>query len=476
MKKPSLTSQLFIVLITILRSGPVAAEDPQNVLVIHSYDAGYEWTRDFHRGIEMAIDSSGSDVKLSVEYLDTKRIISDSYFADLNRYFVAKYANYQFDGVLLTDDNALRFFNQLDLPNLKQLPTVAGGIGDLTASLLPSTDYGTILYEKDYIEENLALIHKLRPNMQRLYYLVDYSYTSMLVREWLLIELRKYPDTELVEIRDIPLERARQKLAQISSDDAVLLTHFNTELDNAVYHGYSYIAETLSVASEAPVFVLWGFYLKGDVLGGYVNRSQDIGIKLVQILGSQMGNQLTVNAVAQGHTPATFQYHVLKKFGIAESELPENSQILDKPESFFDKHRQVVVIFLVISLFLVLVIIVLGALLQRKRELHKRDKKIVALQKQTLDVQKNLIHVLGESIETRSGETGNHVNRVAKLSSHLAKLYGLPPRDCEVIEIISPMPCAASAATKRPGVLNRLLIISVKTAVLSLTRHWCSCS
>ncbi|WP_139280543.1 HD-GYP domain-containing protein, partial [Vibrio parahaemolyticus] len=67
------------------------------------------------------------------------------------------------------------------------------------------------------------------------------------------------------------------------------------------------------------------------------------------------------------------------------------------------------------------------------------NRKIVLLQKRTLNVQKEMIHVLGEAIESRSGETGQHVKRVAKLSRRLAQLCGLTHREVEMIEIISPM-------------------------------------
>lgn len=50
-----------------------------------------------------------------------------------------------------------------------------------------------------------------------------------------------------------------------------------------------------------------------------------------------------------------------------------------------------------------------------------------------------MIYILGEAIESRSGETGNHVKRVASLSSKLAQLYGLDKSECDLLEVISPM-------------------------------------
>jgi len=53
--------------------------------------------------------------------------------------------------------------------------------------------------------------------------------------------------------------------------------------------------------------------------------------------------------------------------------------------------------------------------------------------------QHELIYRIGESVESRSKETGNHVRRVAKYSELLAKLYGLDNDLCENISIASTM-------------------------------------
>ncbi|MEK6195001.1 MAG: HD domain-containing protein, partial [Deltaproteobacteria bacterium] len=52
---------------------------------------------------------------------------------------------------------------------------------------------------------------------------------------------------------------------------------------------------------------------------------------------------------------------------------------------------------------------------------------------------KEVIIILGEVIETRSKETGNHVRRVAEFSYLLALKYGLDQTQAELLRIASPM-------------------------------------
>jgi len=53
--------------------------------------------------------------------------------------------------------------------------------------------------------------------------------------------------------------------------------------------------------------------------------------------------------------------------------------------------------------------------------------------------QKELIYRMGVTGENRSKETGFHVKRVAEYSWLLAKLYGLPLRECDILRDVSPM-------------------------------------
>lgn len=55
------------------------------------------------------------------------------------------------------------------------------------------------------------------------------------------------------------------------------------------------------------------------------------------------------------------------------------------------------------------------------------------------ETQKEIIATMGEAGEFRSKETGNHVKRVAKYSSILARLAGLGEDEAQLIEIASPM-------------------------------------
>lgn len=63
----------------------------------------------------------------------------------------------------------------------------------------------------------------------------------------------------------------------------------------------------------------------------------------------------------------------------------------------------------------------------------------VILRNEIEGTQRDMLYMLGESIETRSKETGQHVRRVAEYCRLIALGIGLSEREAEVIEIASPL-------------------------------------
>lgn len=63
----------------------------------------------------------------------------------------------------------------------------------------------------------------------------------------------------------------------------------------------------------------------------------------------------------------------------------------------------------------------------------------VYLNREIEETAREMVYRLGEAVETRSKETGNHVKRVALISELLAKKIGLEPMVCELIKLASPM-------------------------------------
>lgn len=413
----------------------------KQVLVLHSYQQSYQWTSDFQRGFDSAVEKLYHPVKFSIEYLDTKRLNSPQYLAEFQRFYTLKYRNTTFDAVLITDDNALNMVNQWPDSPIAGLPMIAGGINDLSASLNSVTEVSRILYERDDLLGTLSMISALRPELRHLYFVTDDSHTGRLVRNSFM-EAFQHSELATIPISTIEgqtLQQTADRLRDVSSHDAVILSHYNTEIGLGVYHSYDAVANRLADSSAAPIFVFWEFYISGGVVGGYVNRSEIIGQQMIVEL-AEILNLTFRSAVKNGAGKrAVVDYPSIEKHNLNIDALKGNVLILNEPKSEFEENLFTIGYSILSFVCLSFVIVSQSRTIRQKKELNNKNRKIVTLQRKTLDVQKQMIHVLGEAIETRSGETGHHVKRVAKLSVHLAQRYGLSHREIEMLEVISPM-------------------------------------
>jgi len=72
-------------------------------------------------------------------------------------------------------------------------------------------------------------------------------------------------------------------------------------------------------------------------------------------------------------------------------------------------------------------------------DLDRSQAAARAHEQELIATQSEVIHTLGEVVESRSHETGNHIDRVALGAAMLAELAGLPPEDCELLRLAAPM-------------------------------------
>lgn len=438
----SLLFSLFLVLFSLNSVAQLPdTEKPINILVLHSYSPSYEWTMNIEEGIKNTTKNSDKPIRLSVEYMDLKRIEGNDYQIEYANYLEVKYTTDYFDAIVVSDDNGLNFLVQNGNRLFPNIPIVAIGINNIDINLGPIKDRTMVYYEKDHIVENLGLAKSLFPESKSVYLLSDNSLTSQLVRQHFLNEAKQFPTLEITVIDDKSLSEAAIFLSKLPPESIVFLTHYNTELQQGRYYDYASVVSRLSKNSTVPIFVFWEHYIGHGALGGYVNRSYSLGVQSILSLSHRLNFAIVDSVVdyPSAWEGFVFDYGMVEKFDIEKEDLPYASSIVNEPSSYLYENRNIITVVLLLATMMLGIIITQFIAIRRKKELNENKSHILALQNKTLTVQREMIEVLGEAIETRSGETGNHVRRVAKMSLLLGKISGLPKCEYELIEVISPM-------------------------------------
>jgi len=79
----------------------------------------------------------------------------------------------------------------------------------------------------------------------------------------------------------------------------------------------------------------------------------------------------------------------------------------------------------------------------------------ILLNQEVLDTQGELIHRMGDAVESRSDEVGFHVKRMSELSHRLALAYGLSAEEADIVRRAAPMHDIGKIATPDAVLLKK---------------------
>ncbi|MFO7830347.1 MAG: ATP-binding protein [Desulfuromonadaceae bacterium] len=318
--------------------GILHADSLHNVLVLHSYHAGLTWTDGQMKGIEQQFEASRVPVRLHVEYMDTKRNPGGGYlehYSDLLHY---KLRDLDFDLVLVTDNDAYN----LALKQHKELfggtPVVFSGVNDFDPDQLAEADNITGVAEDLSVEETLDVALQLHPQTRELI-LVGSSLgaTDLAINQDIERSLQGYRDElKFSTWRDIPVDELQRRAAELQTGQVIFLSSVLTRSDGTVLSFRESIA-ALRRDSPVPIYSFWDFFLGYGLLGGKLISSEALGQEAARlgarILSGTSAKQLPV--ITGEANIYMFDHAELKRFGIAASQLPSGSRIINQPPGFY---------------------------------------------------------------------------------------------------------------------------------------------
>jgi len=170
-----------------------ASSNMQKVLILHSYNESYNWTKNIQNGIDLVLDATKYEIH--VEYMDTKRYSSKEYYKKLKELYLYKYKNTKFDVIIVSDNNSLKFIQLYKKELFGDTPIVFCGINYFKKSDISGLNNITGISEEADVAKNFKLIKKLHPHIKDLYIVVDVTTTGHRVRDELEEVIKKMPDS-----------------------------------------------------------------------------------------------------------------------------------------------------------------------------------------------------------------------------------------------------------------------------------------
>lgn len=357
-----------IVLLLILFNGIVFSKD---ILLLHSYHKGYEWSDAISKAIEE--NFSNTDVEITTEYMDTKHIFTPAYIHNLSNLYKQRYKDRSFDLIIASDNNALEFLEQYHKTLFTDTPIVFCGINNFDELWFQNAkikNRTTGIVEAVDIEKNLELILKLHPKLSKLYVINDTTTTGLSMKKEFFEAVKKYEDKLTFEYVDqFKLNELQQNLKKLDKESVILfMLLFKDETGKRFT--FKDGLTSIEKSTDTPIYGLWDFYLPYGLVGGFLTHGYaqgDGAARLAkEILEGYKAKDLEV--IKKSPNRYIFDYNQLSKFNIHMSAIPENAIIKNKPFSFYETYKSEIYTVLSIFILCIVIIVILILLLLQKRK------------------------------------------------------------------------------------------------------------
>lgn len=411
----------------------------KNILILHSYGADFSWTRSQEEGAMSVFQGIDKSNTIRIAYMDSKNLDPSKYQRYLIDVLREKFGSVQFDGILATDNDAMTFLSHYGQSLFGDIPVVAIGINGYRDRDIPQ-GITTAIKEQAFHEATLREAMRLQPRAKNCYVIADATTTGdALVSEVQKIEKQLSDQITFHYLNSLSFEEIIAQVALGSPGDIYyLLPFFKDAAGNTFPEGK--VARSLAQVAPAPIFVSWSFQLKTGALGGTVLSGHNFGAAgakaLLELLDGKPVSDLSEESNVAEHL---IDYQVAQRYDFKPSTFTKDVKFINRPPSFFEKHMPVLLPAIVVVMILIIILILISNTLKKEKIINEKNTQVLQLREELIDTQRELVATLGEVIESRSHETGNHVKRVAKISRLIGEKIGLPKEDLDVLEMASPL-------------------------------------
>ncbi|WED21050.1 diguanylate cyclase [Vibrio sp. JC009] len=362
---------LLTILLLITALQPAHAERKKKILVLHSYHQGLEWTDNITQGIQQVFFPFQTRYEVYYEYLDSKRNAGQDYLNQIVQFINLKNNNIQYELIIAVDNNALDMLNQKKVHFQGDPPVIFAGVNNYKPELTANLKSVAGVVETTDHRGTIALMRKLHPDSDDITVIIDQTPTGKQIRDDLRKVEREFQDITFHYLRDFLLSDIPDIAARFREDELLYILTFNRDsADNFI--SYTEGIEMLARHTHAPIYGSWDFYLNKGIVGGKITsgvlQGKTVGEMALRILKGEKPNRIGI--LHESPTQFMFDYTYVDKHQLDEELLPAASVVFNKPPSWFERNKTIL-----LEVFVLLFIAALIILYSNTRKQNRLQAK-----------------------------------------------------------------------------------------------------
>ncbi|QEN05491.1 hypothetical protein EW093_12455 [Thiospirochaeta perfilievii] len=358
-----LNKKITLAVLLLIRSLIIFSEDSKNILFLSSYNPSFPTFVEQENGIRDQL--IGQNYLLDIEFMDSKRFTSKELDTLFFKTLKIKLDNLpKYDGILTSDDNALKFAVKNKDVLFKDTPIIFFGVNDLDyANEMNYISNITGYIEDTSVEETLELILKIHSNNEDLIIISDSTVSGQ-------SDLKKVKDTiykyynmgyKVLDLSGLTFNQFGKRLEQISLTQPVLLLSAYKDVNNE-HKTFNESLNFILLHLKSPLYHLWYHGLGQGIIGGKLISHYEQGKAATILLKDVIDNKRKVENIkvsTKSPNKYLFDYNVLKNFNIKRSKLPKDSGYINLTNLSFENSRDLFWLILLLSVLVILIILII---------------------------------------------------------------------------------------------------------------------
>jgi PAS domain S-box-containing protein len=369
------------IIVTILcgftKPATAKASHPE-VLILNAYHQGEDWSDNQLDGILTSLKKNYPFLVPSIEHLDTKRFPGFNHLLFIKQYLKNKYQGRQFDLIITLDNSALDLMLQFGNELFPDVPIVFAGVNGYRPEMLGGHQNITGVAEVQDMAGTLNLALKLHPDTKTVLAVHDYTSSGLAVHRDMESAAKKFKGR--VNIKYTPEGTVDDLVAQLEAlpQDAIvmLLTYVTDKNGRTLTREES--TRLITSSSPVPVYAMHETRLGYGIVGGMLLEGREHGSQATALaLRILAGENISQIPVENSGSRPVLDYQALARFKVPEKGWPANAVIINRPFSFWQRNRALLMPGLAIIGVLAILTAFLSSMIIRMRraEVGLRDSE-----------------------------------------------------------------------------------------------------